>query len=230
MQTIGGNSFGPIKFNEIDYSARHAPNLYKNIDKSWHTGIKPDSQTTFLIFSLRRRASIYHNKVPFLYSSTIKSSRKMKSYQLIFSLFLFSTAVWAQGAHFQKKSPTISILDNGALSVVWDEAGLGNGGPDGKVHYSLQADGNAVYQCFNNGGHHPQAGNKETVQNPVATGTSETPDHGRVQGSLISNPPSPGGFSCPAGQVPVLRSVSYSGSFCDITFNDCATISVSRNF
>jgi hypothetical protein len=120
------------------------------------------------------------------------------------------TAGATSGAHFF--SATASVADNGALSVVWDEAGVGQQ----QVNYTLSASASATYACINGGGNHPKASNKETVQGSVgATGTFN-PTNGRVHGSFTAGPLSQGSFTCPSGQTLVLACVSYT----DIVLTD----------
>ena len=57
-----------------------------------------------------------------------------------------------------------SVSGSGALVVSFDERGLGNG----NIDYVLMADASAVYACINGGGNHPQAANKETVNDDVS--------------------------------------------------------------
>jgi hypothetical protein len=58
----------------------------------------------------------------------------------------------------------------------------------------------AVYQCFNNGGNHPKAGNKETVSTSLSTTGTFPVRNGQTTGSLTVGPPDQGDFSCPSGQ------------------------------
>jgi hypothetical protein len=88
------------------------------------------------------------------------------------------------------------------------EAGLGNTLTTAKI--SCSADATAVYQCFNNGGNHPKAGNKETVGGPVSNSGTFPVRNGQTTGSLTVNPPGPGTFTCPSGQTLYLQSVSYT--------------------
>jgi hypothetical protein len=69
----------------------------------------------------------------------------------------------------------------------------------------------AVYQCFNNGGQHPKAGNKETVSTSLTTTGMFPVRNGSTTGSLTVGPPSQGDFACPSGQSLFLQSVTYSG-------------------
>jgi hypothetical protein len=108
------------------------------------------------------------------------------------------------GAHFF--SATASVNDGGALVVSWDEAGLGNE----NINYTLSADSTAVYACINNGGNHPKASNKESVNDAVSAGGSFQAKNGRVQGSLTAGPLTDPSFTCPSGQTRILAKVTYS--------------------
>jgi hypothetical protein len=130
----------------------------------------------------------------------------MKIYQFFTYLALFSTAVSA-GPHFQT-APTSSVDNNGALVVTIDEAGLGNTVPS--IDYTLSASVSALFGCFNKGGNHPQAANKETVDTTFTIPHTFPVKNGRVRDSINSGPPSAGGFSCPSGQTLLLAKVSYT--------------------
>ena len=75
---------------------------------------------------------------------------------------------------------------------------------------SCTATSTAVYQCINNGGKNPAAGNKHTSTGE--TGTEETiPVHnGRAQGDITVNPAGPVTFTCPGGQTLFLVSACYT--------------------
>jgi hypothetical protein len=64
------------------------------------------------------------------------------------------TAVWAGSPHFVGEVTATRAGDT--LTVTGKEAGLGN---EAQVHIVLSA----TAQCFNSGGHHPKAANKESV-------------------------------------------------------------------
>ncbi len=137
-----------------------------------------------------------------------------------------ATAASAVAANFA--STSASVGSNGALTVSWDERGLGNG----DIDYTLTADVSAVFACINGGGKHPQAANKETINSEVsASGTFES-KNGRVQASLSSGAPSAGDFSCPGGQRLVLASVSYTNIVLTDTTNDSSVMvgDASRTF
>jgi hypothetical protein len=69
----------------------------------------------------------------------------------------------------------------------------------------------AVYQCINNGGKNPAAGNKTTTTGDVLTSQAVPVHNGRATGSLTVNPVGPGNFTCPSGQTLYLVSSCYSG-------------------
>lgn len=115
-------------------------------------------------------------------------------------------AAFADSPHFISASATIN--NSGQLVCSFKEAGLGNTLTVANI--SCSADATAVYQCFNNGGKHPQAGNKETVGGPVSNGGGFPVRNGSTSGSITVSPPGPGDFSCPGGQTLFLQSVSYT--------------------
>ena len=115
-------------------------------------------------------------------------------------------AAQADSPHFIKASATIN--SSGQLVCTFKEAGLGTTLTTANI--SCAADATAVYQCFNNGGNHPKAGNKETVGGPVSNGGSFPVRNGQTTGSITVSPPGPGDFSCPNGQTRFLESVSYT--------------------
>jgi hypothetical protein len=147
-------------------------------------------------------------------------------------LLAIAAVVFAQAAVFH--TADASVNSAGSLVVSWDERGLGNGGTDGLVHYSLTADAHATYGCINGGGNHPKASNKETVNGPLGADIAlPVSKNGRIIGSLTVGPLDAGNFSCPGGQALVLGSVSYENvSLTDTTFGSTADIAgtFSRTF
>ena len=147
-------------------------------------------------------------------------------------LLAIAAVVFAQAAVFH--TADASVNSAGSLVVSWDERGLGNGGTDGLVHYSLTADAHATYGCINGGGNHPKASNKETVNGPLGADIAlPVSKNGRIIGSLTVGPLDAGNFSCPGGQALVLGSVSYDNvSLTDTTFGGTADIAgtFSRTF
>jgi hypothetical protein len=115
-------------------------------------------------------------------------------------------AAQADSPHFIKASATIN--SSGQLVCTFKEAGLGTTLTTANV--SCSADATAVYQCFNNGGNHPKAGNKETVGGPVSNDGQFPVRNGQTTGSITVSPPGQGDFSCPNGQTLFLESVSYT--------------------
>jgi hypothetical protein len=112
----------------------------------------------------------------------------------------------ADSPHFLKASATIN--SSGQLVCTFKEAGLGNTATSADI--SCSADATATYQCWNKGGNHPQAGNKETVGGPVSGGGSFPIRNGSASGSITVDPPGAGDFSCPGGQALFLEDVSYT--------------------
>jgi hypothetical protein len=118
-------------------------------------------------------------------------------------------AIAATGSpHFIKSATNASVDQSGTLIVNFKEAGLSNGSVE---DVSLTATGTATYQCFNNGGKHPKAGNKETVSSALSADGQFTVKNGNITGTLTLSPPGPGSFTCPPGQDLVgPTNVSYS--------------------
>ena len=96
------------------------------------------------------------------------------------------------------------------MNVSFKEVGLGNTVSTEQVTLTV-ATATGDYQCFNNGGNHPKAGNKETVSTSLTTsGTFPVRNGQTTGGSIAAGPPSAGTFSCPSGQKLVLAFVSYT--------------------
>jgi len=153
----------------------------------------------------------------------------MRKLGIIAVLSLLVTALAAVPAlaapHFQSASGTIG--NNGALTVSFDERGLGNG----NINYSLTGDATATWACFNGGGKHPQAANKETETNPVVEEASFESKNGRVVASFSTDAPTTT-FTCPSGQRLRLASISYTDLVLTDTTNGTSTnlADVSRVF
>ncbi len=124
------------------------------------------------------------------------------------AVILTATSALADSPHFLFANN--SVDSTGALTTSFKEAGLGTGTTS--VAITLKADASAVYQCFNNGGNHPKAGNKETVQAALQASGNFPVSHGQTTASLTVGPPGPGSFSCPSGQTLFLQSVTYSNT------------------
>jgi hypothetical protein len=138
----------------------------------------------------------------------------------------FAAVAQAQSPHFVRASAS-GPNSAGQLLVSFKEAGLGD---NQLITYVASADATATYACFNNGGNHPQATNKETVSGPVsATGTFSSGRNGTISQTLTLNPPSAGSFSCPPGQRLVLAAVSYTNVAITDTTNS-VTESISGTF
>lgn len=109
------------------------------------------------------------------------------------------------------------------------EAGLGNSG--GTADITCSASATVVYQCWNNGGKHPKAGNKETVHADVSGSGTFPIRNGQTTGSLSVAPPGPGSFACPSGQTLFLQSVEYdnvtiSGEGASVSVGDVGPVTL----
>jgi hypothetical protein len=133
----------------------------------------------------------------------------------------FAVAAFADSPHFLYANASVST-STGALTVSFKDAGLGTGTTSVKITLHVDT-ATATYQCFNNGGNHPKAGNKETVSHSLTVEGDFPVRNGQTTGSLSAGPPDQGNFSCPNGQTLYLVGiVSYSGiTVCDQTGN-CA--------
>lgn len=112
----------------------------------------------------------------------------------------------ADSPHFIKASATIN--NSGQLVCSFKEAGLGTTATSADI--SCSADASVTYQCWNNGGKHPKAGNKETLAGPVSNEDTFPIRNGQATGSIVVDPPGPGDFGCPNGQTLFLEDVSYT--------------------
>jgi hypothetical protein len=132
---------------------------------------------------------------------------------LVVAVTLTVGAAWAISPNFHYADASINqALD---LAVSFKESGLGNTGFS-DVTIQVAANNTALYQCFNGGGNHPRAGNKETVSGPVV-GSGQFPvDNGQTTGVIPVAPVGPGNFACPPGQFLFLQSTSFT----DITITD----------
>jgi len=115
-------------------------------------------------------------------------------------------AAWADSASFHYANA--SVTSTGALSVSFKLTGLGTG--VSSVEIDLTAGASATYQCWNNGGNHPKAGNKENVQGPLSVPQTFPVSHGQVTATITGGPLGPGSFACPSGQNLYLEAVGYS--------------------
>jgi hypothetical protein len=115
----------------------------------------------------------------------------------------------ADSPHFLFANSSISS-STGALTVDFKETGLGTGTTSVTITLTVE-NATAVYQCFNNGGNHPKAGNKETVSMSLQASGDFPVRNGQTTASLSVGPPSQGDFTCPSGQSLFLQSVTYEG-------------------
>jgi phage tail tape-measure protein len=123
-------------------------------------------------------------------------------FSALVALALTATVALAGGsAHFIKSATSASIdSSSGALVATFKEAGLASGATETIVLSATNA--TATYQCFNNGGNHPKATNKETVSTSLtSTGTFTADKNGNITGTLSLGTVPAGDFSCPSGQT-----------------------------
>ena len=133
--------------------------------------------------------------------------RPMKKLFIVIALlisFIASTGVaLADSPHFISASASRS---GPSLLVSFKESGLGD---TSLTNYLVQADGNAVYECLNNGDNVPKS--KQAVSQLLVASASFSPQNGTVAQSVMLAPPGPGSFSCPSGQHMLLVSDSFMG-------------------
>ena len=126
------------------------------------------------------------------------------------AVVLTATSALADSPHFLFANNSVSST-TGALITSFKDAGLGTGTASIEITLSVTT-ASAVYQCFNNGGNHPKAGNKETVSTSLTTTGTFPVRNGQTTASLTVGPPGPGNFSCPSGQTLFVQSATYSGT------------------
>ena len=123
---------------------------------------------------------------------------------LVGAVAAISTIAFA-AANF--KSQSFSVNNQGQLVCSFDVSGLGN---VSETQGSCTATSSADYQCINNGGKNPAAGNKRTVGGAVGTEETIPVHNGRAQGDIIVDPAGPGDFGCPGGQTLFLVRACYT--------------------
>ncbi len=135
--------------------------------------------------------------------------RVIASSAVFFAVLLSAQAALADSPHFLFANASVNTT-TGALDVSFKEVGLGTTVSTEQVTLTVDT-ATAVYQCWNNGGKHPKAGNKETVSSSLTTTGSFPVRNGQTTGTISAGPPSQGDFACPSGQTLFLESVTYSG-------------------
>jgi hypothetical protein len=128
-------------------------------------------------------------------------------------LALGTSTAFADSPHFLSHSFSVSN-STGNLQCSFKEAGLGNTIQSAAITCTAGTSA-ATYQCFNNGGNHPRAGNKETVGGLVTNTQNFPVRNGQTTGTVTVGPNSPGTFSCPSGQSLYLVQTCYD----DITLS-----------
>lgn len=138
--------------------------------------------------------------------------RKMLVFLAVAAGLLFA-AVPAQAVNIHYIGTPSDSLDGQVLGSSFKIAGLGD---NVSIDVTLSATATAQFACFNKGGNHPQAQNKETFTGDVSsTGTFTSGKNGNVIGSLSVTAPGPNRpdgseFTCPNGQRRELTFVSFT--------------------
>jgi uncharacterized membrane protein len=125
---------------------------------------------------------------------------------LVIGVLAISASTATAAANFHG-TPTFAINNAGQLICSGDVSGLGN---VSSTEASCTATSTVDYQCINNGGKNPTAGNKRTVTGDVGTNVTVPVHNGRATANISVNPEGPGSFSCPSGQSLFLVGVCYS--------------------
>jgi hypothetical protein len=118
-----------------------------------------------------------------------------------------ATAAGSGNPHFNRVSASASGSD---LTVFFKEVGLGSGTT---VTIVVRAHWDAQFACYNNGGKHPSATNKESTSgDSSASGQFTSDKNGNISDSLTVSAPtvSDNSFSCPPGQTEVLTYLRWS--------------------
>jgi len=123
----------------------------------------------------------------------------------ITGLLAYGATTASAAANF--KSQSFDVNNQGQLVCSFDVSGLGN---VSSTPGSCTATSTADYQCINNGGKNPAAGNKRTVTGDTGTEVTIPVHNGRAQGDITVNPVGPGTFTCPGGQTLFLVNACYT--------------------
>src|SRR5947208_16344444 len=127
---------------------------------------------------------------------TMRQQRFLIVTLVLVGVLAFGAATASAAGNF--KSQSFSVNNQGQLVCSFDVSGLGN---VSSTPGSCTASSTADYQCINNGGKNPSAGNKSTSKGEVGTNVTVPVHNGRAQGSITVNPAGPGSFTCPGGQT-----------------------------
>src|SRR5947209_12765404 len=136
---------------------------------------------------------------------TMRQQRFLIVTLVLVGVLAFGAATASAAANF--KSQSFSVNNQGQLVCSFDVSGLGN---VSSTQGSCTATSTAVYQCINNGGRNPSAGNKHTSKGETGTEVTIPVHNGRAQGDITVDPAGPGTFTCPSGQTLYLVSACYT--------------------
>jgi hypothetical protein len=137
--------------------------------------------------------------------------RSLSATLVVAAVLAIGAAAASAAANF--KSSSFSVNSAGQLVCSYDVSGLGN---VSSTTGTCSGQNTAVYQCINNGGKNPAAGNKSTSTGDASTSQAVPVHNGRATGSLIVNPVGPGSFTCPGGQTLYLVQSCYSNTTMNI--------------
>jgi hypothetical protein len=147
-----------------------------------------------------------------------KKQHTMKPYQILFSLILFSTSVFADSPKFQS-AKFVGGTGGSSVTVAFKETGLGN---NQNITYTLAATWSVTVGCINKGDNHPHASNKEKINTGTTAGGTFSSDNGNVQASLTALAPTIDQIhitlQCPSGQPTI--AIIDSPSFVSATLAD----------
>jgi hypothetical protein len=153
--------------------------------------------------------------------------RKPKVLIVLFAVAVMMLSAVSAFAAVTFHSTSRTINNNGSLSVSFDASGLGT---IESASATLTADVTFTIGCFNRGGNHPQAANKEAFSTSVGDDQQVPVHNGRAQGTLTTDAPDLTLLNCPGGQVDRLMNVSYTNILLSVEGTTIALADISRTF
>jgi hypothetical protein len=135
-----------------------------------------------------------------------RTRRWLIGLSLVVTIAALSASAATAAANFHG-TPTFTINNSGQLICSGDVSGLGN---VSSTQGSCDATSVAAYQCINNGGKNPAAGNKSSSTGDVSNEVTVPVHNGRATANISLSPAGPGSFGCPGGQTLFLVGVCYN--------------------
>lgn len=144
-------------------------------------------------------------------------SFRMNAKQVSIAALLAITSFSASAAspHFIKGPTATGINNDGDYVVTFKEAGLGNT----PITYSLTADENFTFQCFNPANNTPQGDPNGVSISDASTFVTIQPRNGQITGS-ISLTPETDGANC---QGKAMKLCLVAVSYTNVVFNETTT-------